>query len=84
MLSLGEQQRVALARVLLLQPDILFLDEATSALDEAMETHLYALVGNAMKKGILVSVGHRPGLAPHHHQQLNLQQFRPKMTAAGT
>ena len=41
MLSLGEQQRLGLARALLQQPDYLFLDEATASLDENMEAAIY-------------------------------------------
>ena len=43
-LSLGEQQRFAFARILLVEPALLFLDEATSALDETSEAQLYGLL----------------------------------------
>ncbi|HWX04514.1 MAG TPA: ABC transporter ATP-binding protein/permease, partial [Bradyrhizobium sp.] len=57
-LSIGEQQRLAFARVLLARPEIVFLDEATSALDEAAEVSLYRLLREAPWKPTIVSVGH--------------------------
>lgn len=72
-LSLGEQQRIALLRVLLLTPDFLFMDESTSALDVAGEEKLYRAVAECMKNGVMVSVGHRVGLAEYHSQVLECQ-----------
>ena len=70
-LSGGEQQRLAMARVLLKRPRWVFADEATSALDEAAETVLYqqllALV--RAQGGALVSIAHRPGVAAFHKTQ---------------
>jgi putative ATP-binding cassette transporter len=67
-LSGGEQQRLAMARVLLKRPRWVFADEATSALDEAAEKVLYeqllALV--RAQGGALVSIAHRPGVAAFH------------------
>ena len=57
-LSIGEQQRLAFARVLLVRPEIVFLDEATSALDEAAEASLYRLLRDAPWRPTIVSVGH--------------------------
>ncbi|QKJ65434.1 ABC transporter ATP-binding protein/permease [Deefgea piscis] len=70
-LSLGEQQRVALLRVLLLKPDFLLMDESSSALDAAGEAKLYAAVAECMKQGVMVSVGHRSGLIEYHRQVLD-------------
>ncbi|MCB5195992.1 ABC transporter ATP-binding protein/permease [Deefgea salmonis] len=72
-LSLGEQQRVALLRVLLLEPDFLLMDESSSALDAAGEAKLYAAVAECMKQGVMVSVGHRSGLIEYHRQVLDCQ-----------
>lgn len=69
-LSGGEQQRLAFARLLLRQPDLVVLDEATSALDEANEAHLYGLLIAA--GCALISVGHRPGLRKYHQRELRL------------
>jgi vitamin B12/bleomycin/antimicrobial peptide transport system ATP-binding/permease protein len=71
-LSLGEQQRVAFARLFLRQPKFAFLDEATSSLDEENEAHLYLLL---KKSGIgFISVGHRATLIEHHDRLLQLDR----------
>ena len=72
MLSLGEQQRVAFARLFLRKPKFAFLDEATSALDEANQEHLYRMVKDS---GIgYISVGHRETLIPYHDRLLTLDR----------
>jgi putative ATP-binding cassette transporter len=72
-LSPGEQQRLAFARVLINKPDWLFLDEATSALDEEMERKVYTLVREQLPNTTLVSIAHRPGVAPFHHRRLRIE-----------
>jgi vitamin B12/bleomycin/antimicrobial peptide transport system ATP-binding/permease protein len=71
-LSPGEQQRVAFARILLTKPKAAFLDEATSALDEGLEFALYQLVRTELPDCVLVSVSHRPTVEQHHSRQLHL------------
>jgi putative ATP-binding cassette transporter len=71
LLSPGEQQRLAFARILLRQPELVFLDEATSAVDSATERHLYARL-LALGKSF-VSVGHRLGIAEYHSHVLVLE-----------
>lgn len=71
-LSPGEQQRVAFARVLLTRPKAVFLDEATSALDKGLEYALYQLVRAELPGCVMVSVSHRPTVEQHHDQQLHL------------
>ncbi|HTM85580.1 MAG TPA: ATP-binding cassette domain-containing protein, partial [Mycobacterium sp.] len=71
-LSPGEQQRVAFARVLLTKPKAVFLDEATSALDEGLEMTLYRLLRTELPDTILVSVSHRGTVEQHHDQHLEL------------
>jgi putative ATP-binding cassette transporter len=69
-LSVGEQQRVAFARVLLAAPKYAVLDEATSALDIDNEDNLYRqLAGSATT---MISVGHRPSILKYHPQVLEL------------
>ncbi len=76
-LSLGEQQRLAFARILLLKPSLLFLDEATSALDEDAEARLYGLLRAAPWRPTIVSVGHRSTLRGFHDQILDVAAFSP-------
>jgi vitamin B12/bleomycin/antimicrobial peptide transport system ATP-binding/permease protein len=71
-LSPGEQQRVAFARVLLTKPRAVFLDEATSALDEGQEFTLYRLLRTTLPDCIVVSVTHRGTVEKHHEQHLRL------------
>jgi putative ATP-binding cassette transporter len=75
-LSLGEQQRLAFARVLLAKPDFLFLDEATSALDEPSEARLYNRLLTAPWRPTLVSVGHRSTLRRLHDQVIDVADYR--------
>ena len=70
-LSLGEQQRLAFARLLLSKPNYAILDEATSALDAQNEKRLYQLLQQS--KITIVSVGHRPSLLQYHQQVLQIQ-----------
>ncbi|MCR5833410.1 MAG: ABC transporter ATP-binding protein/permease [Selenomonadaceae bacterium] len=71
-LSLGEQQRLAFARVLLAMPDYIFLDEATSALDEPREIEMYKLLRAQLPEVTIVSVGHRSTLFDLHDVELHL------------
>ncbi|BBX44869.1 vitamin B12 ABC transporter ATP-binding protein BacA [Mycobacterium cookii] len=71
-LSPGEQQRVAFARILLAKPRAVFLDESTSALDEGLEHALYQLLRNELPETVVVSVSHRPAVERFHDQQLEL------------
>ena len=69
-LSLGEQQLLAFARLLLTQPQYAILDEATSALDVKNEAHLYRVL---QATGITyISAGHRPSVLQYHQHVLEL------------
>ncbi len=72
MLSVGEQQRIAFARILLTKPRAVFLDESTSALDEGLELTLYELIRAELPDMILVSVSHRATVEQFHGRQLEL------------
>jgi vitamin B12/bleomycin/antimicrobial peptide transport system ATP-binding/permease protein len=82
-LSIGEQQRLAFARVLLVRPEIVFLDEATSALDEAAETSLYRLLREASWQPTIVSVGHHGTLRRFHDTIVDLAPHPVSQAAAG-
>jgi putative ATP-binding cassette transporter len=72
MLSGGEQQRLAVARALLQEPDFLFLDESTASLDEASEALLYRLMQERLKTTTIVSIGHRSTLAAFHRRRVEV------------
>jgi putative ATP-binding cassette transporter len=74
LLSLGEQQRLALARALLQAPDYLFLDEATASLDEPSEAALYRLLRQRLPNTTVVSIGHRATLAAFHDRRVALER----------
>ena len=76
-LSLGEQQRLAFARLLLIRPALVFLDEATSALDEKSEATLYRMLRDAPWRPAIVSVGHRSTLIQFHDRILDLTAHSP-------
>jgi putative ATP-binding cassette transporter len=82
-LSIGEQQRLAFARVLLVRPEIVFLDEATSALDEAAEMSLYRLLREASWRPTIVSVGHHGTLQRFHDTIVDLSPRPVSQAAAG-
>ncbi len=71
-LSLGEQQRLGLARALLHRPQFLFLDEATASLDEPSEAMLYRLLEQALPDTTIVSIGHRSTLDAFHQRDVEL------------
>lgn len=72
-LSLGEQQRLAFARLILHKPAVAFLDEATASMDEGLEFAMYQLLKQELPNTTLISVGHRSTLKTWHQQQLILQ-----------
>ena len=75
-LSLGEQERLAFARLLLHKPGWVFLDEATAALDEDSQRRVMSLFDGELKNTTVLSIGHRPDLAAYHTRTLQLVHGR--------
>ena len=73
-LSGGEKQRLAFARLLLHNPDIVVLDEATSALDAKSQDSMMELMTKELPKATVVSVAHRPELEAFHSRKILLER----------
>src|SRR5207244_6773321 len=73
-LSGGEKQRLAFARALLHNPDIVVLDGATSALDEKSQDKMMEMVIRELPKATIVSVAHRIELEAFHSRKIVLER----------
>src|SRR5215212_645814 len=73
-LSLGQQQRIAFARVLLHKPRWVFMDEATSALDDNNQATMLSLLEEELAGVTVLSIGHRPGLEEFHTRTLHIRK----------
>ena len=73
-LSGGEQQRLAFARVVLQKPDIVIMDESTSALDELSQKRMMELMNERLPEAMVIHVAHRPGLEKYHTREIVLKR----------
>lgn len=74
-LSPGEQQRIAFARILVHHPDWVFLDETTSMLDVVNEAHLYELLKKRLPHLSIISIGHHASVDKFHDEIINMEVF---------
>jgi putative ATP-binding cassette transporter len=81
-LSLGEQQGLAFARILLSKPALIFLDEASSALDEKAKTRMLGLLRSDSWQPTIVSVDHSEIMLKLHPASIDLAKFKPHQPAA--
>ena len=72
-LSGGEKQRLAFARVLIQRPETIVMDEATAALDPLAQEQLMRLLLERLPEATVISVGHRPELEAFHTRKLVLE-----------
>ena len=72
LLSGGEQQRLAFARVLIHPPDILIMDEPTSSLDELSQFRMMEYMRDLLPDAMVIHAGHRPGLERFHDREIHL------------
>ena len=82
-LSVGQQQRLAFARLLLHKPDWVFMDEATAALDEDNQRNVMSIFDAELKDSTVISIGHRPGLENFHRRTLEARPRTRGRAAAG-
>ncbi|ABI61782.1 ABC transporter ATP-binding protein/permease [Granulibacter bethesdensis] len=80
-LSGGEQQRIALARALLVRPDWLFMDEATANLDSESEQEAYQALRQKLPETTIVSIAHGEATSAYHDRTVILH--RPEPDQAG-
>ena len=81
-LSLGEQQKVAILRAILTQPDIIFLDEATSAMDSKSKEVVYDLLKTKLKKAQIISIGHEKYLRKFHEEIISIKDEKVEIKKA--
>lgn len=84
LLSMGEQQRLAFARLLLQKPRWVFLDEATAALDDENQAQVMSIFDDELKDATLISIGHRAGLERYHTRTLELAEAHGEKLALRT
>lgn len=74
-LSLGEQQRIAIIRLLLHKPKWIVMDEPTSSLDSALQNTVFELLNKNLKDSAIITVAHTPDLKQYHSIEIDVNKF---------
>jgi putative ATP-binding cassette transporter len=74
-LSPGEQQRIAIIRLLIHRPKWVIMDEPTSSLDDDLQEIVFKLLSDYLKDSAIVTLAHTKELKKYHNKQININKF---------
>ena len=74
-LSPGEQQRIAIIRLLIHKPKWVVMDEPTSSLDDDLQKIVFSLLGDYLKNSTVITMAHTTELKKYHSKQIDVNSF---------